>query len=161
MTKVVVLSDSHTSSLDSLPTKILDELSDTDWIIHAGDFTEVGLVNELRACGNFKGVRGNMDSQEVKVLLPETEMLEVGGFLVGICHPVEGGPPLRIESRIRERFSNVNVIVYGHTHRAKKEVRDNILYFNPGSATGAWPAPYASYGILEVKDTVKARIVHL
>jgi len=161
MIKVVVLSDSHTSSLDSLPSKILDELSGADWVIHAGDFTEDRLVKELKAHGNFKGVHGNMDSPSVKALLPETELFELGGFLVGVCHPAEGGPPIRIESRIRERFGSVNIIVYGHTHKPKKEVREGILYFNPGSATGAWPAPYASYGILEIREAVEAKIVRL
>ncbi len=161
MIKVIVLSDSHTYSLDLFPRKILEELDTADWIIHAGDFTEIDLVNELKARGNFKGVRGNMDSLEVKTLLPETELLEVGGFLIGICHPAEGGPPLRIQDRIRAKFGRVDVIVYGHTHESKNEVRDKILYLNPGSATGAWPATYASYGIVEIKDNIRVRIVHI
>ncbi|MEM4675508.1 MAG: metallophosphoesterase [Nitrososphaerota archaeon] len=161
MVKVVVLSDTHTSSLNSFPSKVLDEIADADWVVHAGDFTEVSLVNELKAYGHFKGVRGNMDSPSVKALLPEIELLEVGGFIIGICHPAEGGPPLRIEDRIRKKFDKVDVIVYGHTHKPKNEVRDNILYLNPGSATGAWPAARASYGVLEIEDTVRARIVQL
>ncbi|MCL7385826.1 MAG: metallophosphoesterase [Thaumarchaeota archaeon] len=161
MIKVVALSDSHVSSLNSLPSKILDELASADWVVHAGDFTEANLVNELKTYGNFKGVRGNMDSPEVKALLPETELLEVRGFVIGICHPAEGGPPLRIEERVRRKFDKVDVIIYGHTHKPKNEVRDNVLYLNPGSSTGAWPAAYASYGILEIEDTIKARIVRI
>lgn len=161
MIKIVALSDTHTSSLDSLSSKILDELASADWVVHAGDFTEASLVNELKSHGNFKGVRGNMDSSSVKVMLPEIELLEVSGFIIGICHPAEGGPPFKIEDRIRKKFDKVNVIIYGHTHKPKNEIRDNVLYLNPGSATGAWPATRASYGVLEIGDTIKAKIVQI
>ncbi|MCS7135839.1 MAG: metallophosphoesterase [Nitrososphaerota archaeon] len=161
MIKVIALSDTHTSSLSSLPSKILDELASADWIVHAGDFTGINLVNELKVRGNFKGVHGNMDSPSVKALLPEKELLEVGGFIIGICHPAEGGPPLRIEDRIRAKFDKVDAIIYGHTHKPKNEVRDNILYLNPGSSTGAWPATSASYGVLEIGDSIKAKIIHV
>ncbi len=58
--KIVVISDSHTDSIDNLPRQVLDEISGADMIIHAGDFTGKRLVDELRKIGHFRGSMGQM-----------------------------------------------------------------------------------------------------
>ncbi len=56
--KIVVISDSHTDSIDNLPRQVLDEISGADMTIHAGDFTGKRLVDALRKMGPFRGVYG-------------------------------------------------------------------------------------------------------
>lgn len=159
--KIVVLSDTHSDSINSLPKKLIDKLSNSEMIIHSGDFTGHQLVEDLRKLGTLRAVYGNIDGPEVRTKLPEIDTIEIEGFRIGINHPAEGGAPNTIEQRIRKRFDKVDVIVHGHSHRTKNETKDGILWFNPGSATGKFPALKKSYGILNVDETITGEIFDL
>lgn len=159
--RILVLSDTHTDSLHALSKPLLEDLSHADLIIHSGDFTSRQLVDELRSVGDFRGVYGNIDGPDVRSVLPDIDTIEAGGFRIGVNHPAEGGPPTTIEPRIRRKFQNVQVIIHGHSHRTKNETRDGILWFNPGSATGKFPAFKKTYGVLTVSDAVKGEIIEL
>ena len=159
--KLGILSDSHVYDLTDLPKKAMNLLDEMDLIVHAGDYTGKGVVDKLSKLGNFKGVYGNMDPPSVREELPEKVILELNGFKVGVTHPSEGGSPLRIENRINKKFEQVDAIIYGHTHLPKNDVIDGILYFNPGSITGKFPALHKTVGILKIDKEVKGKIVKL
>jgi putative phosphoesterase len=149
-TRIGVLSDSHVQSLEGLPQKLKETLSDVDLIVHAGDFVALKVYEDLRRLGDVKAVRGNMDEGDVRALLPEKEQLVIEGKKVGIIHGF--GAPWGIEERIRARFDEIDVIIYGHSHISKNEVIDGVCFFNPGPAK-------RSCGILEIGDSIKGTIV--
>ena len=159
--KIVVLSDTHSDSISSLPKRLIEELPKADLIVHAGDFTGKQLVDDLRRLGRFRGVYGNIDGPEVRHEIPEIDTIEVEDFRIGVNHPDEGGSPMTIESRIRRKFPDVHVIIHGHSHRTKNEKKDGILWFNPGSATGKFPALKKSYGVLTIDDEIRGEIIDL
>jgi len=150
--RVAVLADTHVDRLEYLPTKIVDALPTADLIIHAGDFTDVQLLNELRRLCDVKAVHGNMDSRELKAELPVKEIVETKDKRIGITHG--SGAPWGIEERTRKMFESnrVDIIVYGHSHRSQNKVIDDILFFNPGKATD-------SFGILTVNGAATGEIV--
>jgi uncharacterized protein len=159
--KIGVLSDTHTDSLERLPKKLVDDLSGMDLVIHAGDFTGKRLVDGLRKLGPFRGVYGNIDGPEVRRELPAVDTVEAGGFKIGVNHPSEGGPPKSIEERIRAKFTDVQVIIHGHSHQTKNIVKNGVLWFNPGSATGTFPANAATYGVLHLDKEIRGEIITL
>ena len=159
--KIVVLSDTHSDSISSLSNPLVEELSSADLIIHAGDFTGKQLVDDLRMLGKFRGVYGNIDGPEVRRELPEIDTIQVEGFRIGVNHPAEGGSPITIESRIRPKFHDAQVIIHGHSHRTKNERKEGVLWFNPGSATGRFPALKKSYGVLTIDNEIKGEIIDL
>ncbi len=159
--KIGVLSDSHVYDMTDLPKKAMNLLQGMDLIVHAGDYTRKGLIDELRKLGDFRGVYGNIDSTNVREVLPEKATLELNGFKVGVTHPSEGGSPFGIENRIKKKFEPVDAIIFGHTHFPKNEVIDGVLYFNPGSITGKFPARNKTFGILEIDKELKGRVVKL
>lgn len=159
--KVVVLSDSHVDTIDGLPRRTVDEMSGADLVVHAGDYTGMKLLEELRRPGNFRGVHGNMDPPEIKRELPALETVVIGNLRIGICHPPEGGMPFGIEERIRARFQDVHAIIFGHTHRTRNERKGGILYFNPGSATGTFPASAKTFGIVTIGKEMSGEIVRV
>jgi hypothetical protein len=159
--KIVVLSDSHADSIDCLPKEMVDELSGADLVVHAGDYTGTELLEGLRRLGNFRGVHGNMDPPEIKRQLPALEIIAIGDRRLGICHPAEGGSAFGIEDRIGTRFQDVDAIVFGHTHRTKNERRGRVLYFNPGSATGAFPASAKTFGIITIGKEMIGKVVRV
>lgn len=159
--KLGILSDSHVDKLSDLPRKALEILKNVDLIIHAGDFDDNELLDELRELGNFQGVSGNMDTKSVKDKLPETKILELKGFKIGITHPLEGGAPYDLVERVREKFEHIDVIVFGHSHLPMNEKIDGVLFFNPGSITGRWPAKHKTIGILEIDKDIRGKTITL
>jgi putative phosphoesterase len=159
--KICVISDTHTDSIDNLPRKVLDELSGADMIIHAGDFTGKRLLDALHKIGPFKGVYGNIDGPEIRKELPEIDIVQAENFRIGLNHPAEGGSPLTLEQRLRPKFPEVQAIIHGHSHRTKNDFRDGVLWFNPGSATGKFPAGKKTYGILTISKEIRGEIIRL
>jgi len=151
--RIGVLADTHVCSFEDIPRKILDSLSAVDLIIHAGDFTTVEVFNGLKQLGEVKAVQGNMDSAEIKGMLPVKEVVEVGNKRIGITHG--SGGSWKMERRVRKIFDReqVDVIVYGHSHQSQNKVIEGVLLFNPGKAT-------ASFGILTIGgEGVKGEII--
>jgi len=130
-------------------------------IIHSGDFTGKRLVDSLRKIGSFRGVYGNIDGPDVRKELSAIDVIQVGDFKIGVSHPAEGGPPHNLEQRLRLRFPGVQAIIHGHSHKTKNEFRDGVLWFNPGSATGKFPAMQKTYGILTIANEIHGEIIRL
>ena len=150
--RIGVISDTHATSFAGVADRILVALAEVDLIIHAGDFVSRDVLDGLKRLGEVKAVRGNMDSDELKQILPEKELLVIGGRRIGITHG--SGSPYGIEDRVRGMFEDVDVIVYGHSHQCKNEIYKGILFFNPGQAR-------TSFGILTVGEEVKGEIMSL
>ena len=66
-----------------------------------------------------------------------------------------------MEDRLRPKFQDPHVIVFGHSHQPMNETKGGVLYFNPGSATGMAPAKKKTFGILHVGKDVRGEIVKL
>jgi putative phosphoesterase len=150
--KIGVVSDTHATSLAEIPDRILQALADVDLIIHAGDFVTKDVLDGLKRLGEVKAVQGNMDSDELKRILPEKELLVIEGKRIGIIHG--WGSPYGIDDRVGKMFENVDVIVYGHSHYSQNEVKKGILFFNPGRARN-------SFGILTIGEEVRGEIINL
>ena len=150
--RIAVLADTHVNKLEYLPKKVIDALSTVDLIIHAGDFTDVQLLNELRQLNEVKAVHGNMDSRELKSVLPIKEIVETKDKRIGITHG--SGAPWRIEERVRKVFESdrIDIIVYGHSHRPQNKVINDVLFFNPGKAAD-------SFGILTIDGEAKGEMI--
>jgi len=150
--KIGVVSDTHATSFAQLPNRILTALAEVDLIIHAGDFVTKDVLNGLKQLGEVKAVQGNMDSDELKRILPEKELLLIEGRKIGIIHG--WGSPYGIDDRVGKMFEDVDAIVYGHSHYSQNEVKKGILFFNPGQAKN-------SFGILTVGEQIEGEIINL
>jgi hypothetical protein len=150
--RIAVLADTHVNKLEYLPKRIIDALSTVDLIIHAGDFTDVQLFNELKQLNEVRAVHGNMDSRELKSVLPIKEIVETKDKRIGITHG--SGAPWRIEERVRKVFESdrIDIIVYGHSHRPQNKVINDVLFFNPGKAED-------SFGILTIDGEAKGEMI--
>lgn len=62
---------------------------------------------------------------------------------------------------MRPKFSGVQAIIHGHSHQTKNDFRDGVLWFNPGSATGTFPAREKTYGILTIDREIRREIIRL
>ena len=147
-----MLSDTHIHLAEEIPQEIVKAFSEMDFIVHLGDFVGSQVLEGLKRLGEVKAVHGNMDSMKLRDLLPEKEVMVIGGRKIGMIHG--WGGPEGIEQRIRSRFDDVDIIIYGHSHVAKMEQIGDILFFNPGPGN-------QSFGILTIEDDVKGEIVRI
>jgi putative phosphoesterase len=148
--KIGVISDTHARTIAEIPLSILKALETVDLIIHAGDFTHEAVLNGLRTIGQLKAVRGNMDTAEIKRVLPEKDAFEVNGKKIGLTHG--SGPPWGIAERVKEQFSEVDIIIFGHSHESCNRYLQGVLLLNPGQAR-------KSFALLTIDDGINARIV--
>lgn len=150
--KLGIISDTHARTIDEIPVAIRKALDDVDIIIHAGDFTQEGVLDSLQSIGKVKAVFGNMDSIEIKRRLPERDVFEVSGKKIGLIHG--SGAPWGIADRVRKQFSGVDIIIFGHSHEPYNCYIQGVLLVNPGQAKN-------SFGLLNIEDGIKADIVRV
>jgi putative phosphoesterase len=102
-------------------------LRGSEHIIHAGDVGAPEILGELAQLAPLTAIRGNIDKSAWARKLKETEVLELSGVLIYVLHDLSG-------MDLKPHAAGFKVIVYGHSHVPKQELRDGVLYFNPGSA---------------------------
>jgi len=148
--EIGIISDTHIKTVNELPAAIVTALARVDLIVHAGDFTELPVLEGLRQLGTVKAVCGNMDSSELKRTLPQKELFVVNRKKVGLIHG--WGAPWGIADRVKGMFGDVDIIVFGHSHQPCNQYIGGSLLFNPGRASD-------SFGLLTIDDEVRAEII--
>ena len=151
MTRAVVLSDTHCrpGSSRRLPDAAYAHLERADLVLHAGDVVTADLLHELEGFAPVHAVLGNNDVG-LAGLLPETRVLDVDGVRVAMIH--DSGPRAGRERRMRRRFPDADVVVFGHSHIPWNDTGlDGQLLFNPGSPTERRRMPTHTLGVLDVR----------
>lgn len=144
-----MLSDTHIHLAEEIPAEVVTAFSKVDLIVHAGDFVGSEVLEGLKELGEVRAVHGNVDSMKLRNLLPEKDIFTIGTKKIGITHG--WGSPEGIESRVKGLLGDVDIIIYGHSHRAKIEQIGGTLFFNPGPG-------WQSFGILTIDKDVQGEI---
>ncbi len=149
--KVIVLADTHTRGFKrALPLGAWPYIETADHILHAGDVVDPALLDELAAFAPVSVVMGNVDGHDVRAWGAEDELTrELGGVAIAMIH--DSGPSSGRRKRMRQRFPDARVVVFGHSHIPINEDADGLLLFNPGSPTWKRRAPFPSMGILWIE----------
>ena len=131
MTRIGVLSDTHLTSITEEFKSIVTTLfRDAEIIIHAGDIAS-REVYEYLCNWDTRAVRGNMDGSDLVGLLPRKRIEVIEGRGIGIVHGK--GPPYGIQQVVLSEFTDVEVIVFGHSHMPMLSEAGGVLLFNPGA----------------------------
>ena len=156
-----MLADTHIrrGGTRRLPDAAYGWLDRADVILHAGDIVVGEVLDELRGFAPVHAVLGNNDV-ELAGLLPEVEEIELDGVRVGMIH--DSGPSTARAGRMRRKFPESDVVVFGHSHIPWNEPGlDGQLLFNPGSPTERRAQPHHTLGTFELEDgRVAAHAVH-
>jgi putative phosphoesterase len=162
-TRVIVTGDTHLGPRrrGSLPAALLAACAGADHILHTGDVTTAGLLDELAALAPLDGVAGNCDGWDVVARLPVEQTLEIAGVAIAMIHD-SGRADVR-RALLGAHFPGARVVCFGHSHLPLCEDRDGLLLLNPGSPTERRRAPWHSYAELTIGpgSAVDARIVRL
>jgi uncharacterized protein len=105
----------------------VEALRRSDYIIHAGDVGDPAILDELNKLAPVTAVRGNVDNGMWARALPTTSVLELEGLSIYVLHNLD-------ELDLKPEAAGFAAVISGHSHVPKQEVRNGVLYFNPGSA---------------------------
>ena len=144
-----MLADTHCPEfVDRLPEGVFAALAGVDLILHAGDVNAASTLQALSAIAPVHAVRGDHDRGLPE--LPATRELLIEGKRVVVVHGQRARwfeepntllwtlslgyftPNRGLPRRLRRRFPDADLIVYGHTHRPRKDRIGGALVFNPG-----------------------------
>jgi uncharacterized protein len=150
---IAVISDTHLPrGARRLPDACVERIATADLLLHAGDFSTLEVLRELEAIGPpVLGVHGNVDSAELRRLLPGDRVVEADGARIAMVH--DAGPRTGRIARMRRRFGErADLVVFGHSHLPLHEkASDGFQIFNPGSPSERRRAPTHTMGLIEVR----------
>ncbi|MFE6487143.1 metallophosphoesterase family protein [Streptomyces sp. NPDC057757] len=151
--RLLLMSDTHLPKrAKELPAQLLAELPRADLVIHAGDWVDTATLDLLESLsGGLVGVHGNNDGPDLRARLPEVARLDLDGLRLGVVH--ETGAAQGRERRCAERFPDLDVLVFGHSHIPWDTTTDTGLrLLNPGSPTDRRRQPHRTYMTAAVTD---------
>ncbi|MEV4918178.1 metallophosphoesterase [Streptomyces tirandamycinicus] len=144
--RLLLTSDTHVPGrARELPGELLEQIGRADAVLHAGDWVDTATLDLLEArARRLVAVYGNNDGPALRERLPEVARVELGGVRFGVVH--ETGPARGRERRCAERFPDLDVLVFGHSHIPWDTVAEGGLrLLNPGSPTDRRRQPYCTY----------------
>jgi len=118
-----VISDTH----GLLRPEAIEALCGSEHIIHAGDIGAPEIIPALEKIAPVSAIRGNVDRQPWTKNFPETEVVELAGGHIYLIHDLKA-------LDLNPRAAGFVAVISGHSHQPKQEIKDGVLYFNPGSA---------------------------
>jgi putative phosphoesterase len=118
-----VISDTH----GLLRPEALLALRGSEHIIHAGDVGAPEILEKLANLAPLTAIGGNVDKGAWARTLAENEVIEIVGISIYVVHDLA-------QLELKPEAAGFQVVISGHSHIPKQEMRDGVLYFNPGSA---------------------------
>lgn len=148
MTKIGLITDTH----GLLDKRVFTHFEMVDEIWHAGDWGSLEVVDELRKFKPVRGVYGNIDGQDIRMIYPKHNRFMCEQVDVWLTHI--GGYPGKYDSNVKpEIFIHPpKLFVCGHSHilKVKYDKTLDLLHINPGSA--------GKYGFHQVQTLIRLEI---
>jgi putative phosphoesterase len=147
------MSDTHLPKrARELPPQLLAELPLADVVVHAGDWVDTATLDLLEERAHrLIGVYGNNDGPALRARLPEFARAELDGLRLGVVH--ETGDAQGRERRCAERYPDLDVLVFGHSHIPwDTTTGTGLRLLNPGSPTDRRRQPHRTYMTATVAD---------
>ena len=117
--RLAILSDTH----GLLRLEVAELLKSADAILHGGDINRQSIVDQLRQYAPLYVVRGNNDKEWAEAI-PHDLTVTLGGVTFCVVHN---------RKEVPADLSEVDAVVFGHSHKYAEEERDGRLWLNPGS----------------------------
>ncbi|MDQ3616544.1 MAG: metallophosphoesterase [Actinomycetota bacterium] len=160
MQRLLILADTHVPTrAHGLPEQVWHAVAEADVVIHAGDWVDVATLDALEfRARRLVGVYGNNDGPQLRRRLEETARVTLGGVRFAVVH--ETGPSAGRERRCAQRFGDVDVLVFGHSHIPWDSTgKTGPRLLNPGSPTDRRRQPHCTYLTAVAGDGVLSEVV--
>jgi len=152
----------HIRSLEELGPEPGNFLSNVDLILHGGDLTSPTVLDWCEQFAPVLCSTGNNDPIP-DPRMSEVQTLHAEGWFIGMAHSLEG--QFRPIKDLQKIFpSPVDIMISGHTHQERLELREGVVLVNSGSITFPQHKELrlGTVGLLDLApDTLKAEIFPL
>lgn len=142
--KIAIISDTH----NLFRPEIKEMIAECDALVHAGDVNSLKVLEEIRTASGkgkpFFVVRGNNDREWAKDL-PEFLRFEMGGVKFFLVHNKKDVP---------ENLGDIQIVIYGHSHKFTEEMIDGRLWLNPGSCGRRRFRSSVTMAVLHLEDEI-------
>lgn len=158
--RLLLISDTHVPKrARNLPERVWGEVARADVVLHAGDWVDVGLLDELqRRAARLVACWGNNDGPELRARLPERADVTLGGVRFTVTH--ETGAAAGRDARMARQYPDTDVLVFGHSHIPwDSTAHTGLRLLNPGSLTDRRRQPHCTYMTATVERGVLAEVV--
>ena len=157
MKLVGLISDTHIPSRAKvIPNEVFEIFNGANLILHAGDLTQLSVVDELQQIAPVVAASGNMDRGEVRKRLPKMDYVNVYNWKIGVIHDPGIFSRTR-RMRTLAKQNNLDILVFGHTHRPSLKQAEEVLFINPGSPTNPLP-PFITKPTVAMLKITKEKI---
>ena len=113
--QLLLLADTHLPRrAKDLPGEVWEQADRADLIVHAGDWIDVSLLDDLETHAPVLGCWGNNDGWDLRARLPEVARRTLEGVRFAVVH--ETGSTEGRERRMSAAYEDVDVLVFGHSH---------------------------------------------
>jgi putative phosphoesterase len=149
--RLLLLADTHVPKRAKvLPDAVWREAERADVVVHAGDWVDVSLLDELESrAARLVGVWGNNDGDELRARLPEIAYESFDGIRFAVIH--ETGSAAGRETRMDAAFPHTDVLVFGHSHIPWDTVAPSgMRLLNPGSPTDRRRQPACTWMVVTI-----------
>lgn len=144
-----------------MPRPLVAELEEADLIVHAGDFATVSTLEMLRGFAQVHGVYGNVDEPELRRVLPRRLKVELLGRWLGVVHGDSSALPTARRALAEFVDEDVDMIVFGHSHKPLARREGEVMLFNPGSPTDRRSEQRFSYGRIKLGEDGRLTAEHV
>jgi hypothetical protein len=145
MTRIGILSDTHIPvDAKVLPAQIKEIFHGVDLILHAGDIYDTSVLDDLERIAPVLAAQGDddfdiTDDRRVK----SKHALTIDGVTFSLSHVEPGLGPWAVfpdsgehlQQTCYEHKTVSSIIVFGHSHMPKVQIKGSFLLVNPGSPT--------------------------
>lgn len=138
MYRIGIISDTH----GLLRPEVLEKLDGCDAIVHGGDINRQKILDELSKIAPVYAVRGNND-KEWADNLPHSLSPVLCGVRFFIVHNKKDIP---------KELENIDIVVYGHSHKYEEKRIDGRFFLNPGSCGPRRFTQPVTMALLEIAD---------
>jgi|Deesub1362B_J571_1020462.scaffolds.fasta_scaffold05504_2 hypothetical protein len=147
--RIGVLSDTH----GIVPLDIYQLFADVDAILHAGDIGNPDVLLDLEVLATVYAVRGNTDFFGTAHSLPRERHVSFGPVRFALLHG-DGFPRGTLAQHLEQKFAGreVDIVIFGHTHKLQVEKRGSLWLINPGCANPALVKGRATGMIITFSD---------
>jgi putative phosphoesterase len=154
---VGLISDTHIPSrAKAIPNEVFEIFNGVSLILHAGDLTQLSVIDELQQLAPVVAVSGNMDRSEVRKRLPKMNSVKVYNWKIGGIHDPGIFSGTR-KIRTIAKQNNFDALVFGRTHRPSIRQAGEVLFINPGSPTNPLP-PFITKPTVAMLKITKEKI---
>ena len=153
MTRLLLISDTHVPKrARDMPARVWDEVARADVVLHAGDWVDVALLDELeQRATRLVACWGNNDGADLRARLPERADVTLEGVRFTVTH--ETGASAGRDARMARLCPDTDVLVFGHSHIPwDSTAATGLRLLNPGSPTDRRRQPHCTYMTATVAD---------